>query len=72
MTAPSYIAPSLSAPEPTFKNGQPRDILWDRPIFRAPPLANPRAIFDPIPFRFLLPSSMPNGGTAARRLLRAA
>lgn len=28
-----------------------RDILWDRPIFRAPALPNPRVIFDPLPFR---------------------
>ena len=28
-----------------------RDIAWDRPIFRAPLLPNPRVIFDPLPFR---------------------
>jgi hypothetical protein len=28
-----------------------RDIVWDRPIFRAPLLPNPRVIFDPLPFR---------------------
>ena len=30
-----------------------RDIIWDRPIFRAPTLSlpNPRVVFDPPPFR---------------------
>ncbi len=28
-----------------------RDIVWDRPIFRAPALPNPRVVFDPLPFR---------------------
>ncbi len=27
-----------------------RDILWDRPVFRAPTLPNPRVAFDPLPF----------------------
>ncbi len=30
--------------------GMTRDVLWDRPVFRAPALPNPRAIFDPQPF----------------------
>jgi hypothetical protein len=28
----------------------PRDITWDRPVFRPPGLPNPRVIFDPLPF----------------------
>jgi hypothetical protein len=27
-----------------------RDILWGRPVFKAPELQNPRIIFDPLPF----------------------
>ncbi len=27
-----------------------RDILWDRPVFRAPVLINPRIALDPLPF----------------------
>ena len=26
------------------------DILWGRPVFRAPALANPRVALDPLPF----------------------
>ncbi len=27
-----------------------RDISWDRPVFKAPDLPNPRIVFDPLPF----------------------
>jgi hypothetical protein len=27
-----------------------RDVLWGRPIFKAPALPNPRHVFDPLPF----------------------
>jgi hypothetical protein len=27
-----------------------RDILWNRPLFKAPALANPRVALDPLPF----------------------
>ena len=27
------------------------EILWGRPVFRPPELANPRVVFDPLPFR---------------------
>lgn len=27
-----------------------RDILWNRPVFKAPDLSNPRVAFDPLPF----------------------
>ena len=27
-----------------------RDILWNRPVFKAPVLSNPRIAFDPLPF----------------------
>jgi hypothetical protein len=26
------------------------DILWNRPVFKAPVLPNPRVAFDPLPF----------------------
>lgn len=45
------------------------DILWGRPVFRAPPLANPRIVFDPLPFRnFLHPERRPTGAAAGRNL----
>jgi hypothetical protein len=28
----------------------PRDVLWGRPLFKAPSLPNPRIVFDPLPF----------------------
>jgi len=27
-----------------------RDILWNRPVFKAPALVNPRVAYDPLPF----------------------
>ena len=27
-----------------------RDVLWGRPLFKAPSLPNPRVAFDPLPF----------------------
>ncbi len=27
-----------------------RDVLWGRPLFKAPSLPNPRIAFDPLPF----------------------
>jgi hypothetical protein len=27
-----------------------RDVLWGRPLFKAPSLPNPRVVFDPLPF----------------------
>jgi len=36
---------------PSHRSGRERDILWDRPVFRAPLLPNPRVIFDPLPFQ---------------------
>lgn len=27
-----------------------RDVLWGRPLFKAPTLPNPRIAFDPLPF----------------------
>jgi hypothetical protein len=36
--------------------GCARDILWGRPIFRAPELPSPRVVFDPLPFRTQSPA----------------
>jgi|GEM_PF-2362732 len=32
------------------KAGRTRDLIWGRPVFKAPTLPNPRTIFDPMPF----------------------
>jgi len=34
----------------TAKTGVLRDVLWGRPVFKAPHLPSPRAAFDPLPF----------------------
>jgi hypothetical protein len=34
----------------TGKTVRARDVLWGRPIFKAPQLPNPRVVFDPLPF----------------------
>lgn len=39
-----------SGARPATKPGLVRDILWGRPVFKAPALANPRVAFDPLPF----------------------
>ena len=39
--------------KPTFAY----DTTWGRPVFRAPELAPPQVIFDPLPFRFLAQGS---------------
>jgi len=41
---PGLRAGSLSAVSPM------RDVLWGRPLFKAPMLPNPRVVFDPLPF----------------------
>lgn len=33
-----------------------RDISWDRPVFKAPVLPNPRIVFDPLPFTATRPA----------------
>ena len=34
----------------TVKQALVRDVLWGRPVFKAPQLPNPRVVFDPLPF----------------------
>ena len=44
---PAIISPAMLVPgRPTMK----RDVLWGRPLFKAPKLPNPRLAFDPLPF----------------------
>lgn len=42
------------SPRATFtasnRLGLPRDILWGRPVFKAPDLPNPRPRLEPLPF----------------------
>lgn len=48
--------PQAAKARPSTKTGslgfvQPvRDVLWGRPLFKAPSLPNPRVVFDPLPF----------------------
>lgn len=35
---------------PAIRPGLARDILWGRPVFKAPALPNPRVALDPLPF----------------------
>lgn len=36
-----------------------RDILWNKPVFKAPALVNPRVVFDPLPFTATRPTRGP-------------
>lgn len=46
---PSFVRAETPAPI----RGRVRDLEWDRPVFSPPALPNPRAVFDPVPFRRL-------------------
>ncbi|MFZ5496697.1 MAG: hypothetical protein ACOZE5_15360 [Verrucomicrobiota bacterium] len=39
-----------------------RDILWGRPVFKAPALPNPRIVFDPLPFTATRPARITRRG----------
>jgi hypothetical protein len=39
-----------AAPHAPARPDLGRDIMWGRPIFKAPMLPNPRVAFDPLPF----------------------
>lgn len=45
-----YRATPLPASLAPVKPALGRDVLWGRPIFKAPQLPHPRAAFDPLPF----------------------
>ncbi len=49
--ASSSANPSSPAHAAKARPGCAQDIVWGRPVFRAPELPSPRAIFDPLPFR---------------------
>ena len=38
-----------------------RDVLWGRPLFKAPALPNPRVAFDPLPFTVQRVPARPRG-----------
>jgi hypothetical protein len=43
--------PIHPAPPPIpVKQAWTQDMIWGRPVFKAPKLPNPRTIFDPLPF----------------------
>jgi hypothetical protein len=44
---PAIISPATLVPG---QRTMPRDVLWGRPLFKAPKLPNPRIAFDPLPF----------------------
>ncbi len=72
MTHASSTAASRARFEDSRDPKQLRDVLWDRPVFRAPPLINPQVIFDPLPFWALVHPERRLGELAACRPLRAA
>jgi hypothetical protein len=46
------IEPMRQNPPEREKAQRPAaDVLWGRPIFKAPSLPNPRIVYDPQPFR---------------------
>jgi hypothetical protein len=43
--------PANAPPPPVHVKTIPtQDLIWGKPVFKAPQLPNPRAIFDPLPF----------------------
>lgn len=34
----------------SVRQSSARDVLWNKPLFKAPALPNPRIAFDPLPF----------------------
>lgn len=44
---PAIISPAVLVPG---RQARMRDVLWGRPLFKAPTLTNPRVAFDPLPF----------------------
>jgi hypothetical protein len=48
--ARQHRAASPASPLGAAKPALMRDVLWGRPLFKAPSLPNPRVAFDPLPF----------------------
>ncbi len=46
----SSKSPAAKPPGPVAKPRLLRDLMWGRPLFKAPALPNPRVAFDPLPF----------------------
>lgn len=46
------------APAATPKPGLLRDLVWGRPVFKAPALPNPRVAFDALPFTVTRPAPL--------------
>jgi hypothetical protein len=50
---PRHSRPPRFAPAQAASQGHSalsQDVLWGRPLFKAPSLPNPRVAFDPLPF----------------------
>jgi len=41
---------TTAPPSLTAQKGRTQDLIWGRPVFKAPKLPNPRAAFEPLPF----------------------
>jgi hypothetical protein len=50
MTKNTQSHPPFRGPD-TADKGRAVDVSWGRPVFKAPDIANPRLVFDPLPFR---------------------
>ena len=72
MNHPSFTADSRAGIDPRREPGRLRDVLWGQPVFRAPPLANPQFVFDPLPYPTLLAHGRRPGDAEACGPLRAA
>lgn len=48
---PRSAATPVHGPGATPKQGLLRDLMWGRPVFKAPELRIPRVAFDPLPFQ---------------------
>jgi hypothetical protein len=51
MIQPTFVRPVATAAE----RPPVRELEWERPVFTPPAFPNPRAVFDPVPFRRLSP-----------------
>lgn len=49
--SPSRSAKAAHGSGTAPKQGLLRDLMWGRPVFKAPALPNPRIEFDPFPFQ---------------------
>ena len=66
MSAPDTSCHYFGQPACALETRPSRDLLSDRPLFRAPSLLNLRVIFDPPPFRTKSHAAGRPGESAAR------